>query len=326
MAGSCHFADPYFIITARMKSKVSVIGAGHVGATTAQLILQSGIADVVLYDIAEGVPQGKALDLSEAAPLWNVSAACTGTNDLADTAGSNVIVITAGLPRKPGMSRDDLLQANAKIIKEVTAGTAGLSPETVYIVVTNPMDVMTRIAWKVSGFSPRKVVGMGGVLDSARFRTFIASALGVSPEDVEALVLGGHGDLMVPLRRLTTVKGVAVDELLAAQRIDELIQRTRNGGAEIVSLLKTGSAYYAPAASVFQMVRAILLDEKRVLPCAAYLQGEYGVSGLFLGVPVVLGKAGVEKVVELRLTDEESKALSQSALSVKKLSAAVLQE
>ncbi|MDA8434321.1 MAG: malate dehydrogenase [Nitrospiraceae bacterium] len=302
-----------------MKSKVSVIGAGHVGATTAQLILQAGIADVVLYDIAAGVPQGKALDMTEAAPLWNVSSLCTGTNNLADTAGSDVIVITAGLPRKPGMSRDDLLQANAKVIREVTSGTAGLSPGAIYIVVTNPMDVMTQIAWKVSGLSPRKVIGMGGVLDSARFRTFIAFALGVSSEDVEAVVLGGHGDLMVPLRRFTTVKGVPIDELLAPERIDALVQRTRNGGAEIVSLLKTGSAYYAPAASVFQMVRSILLDEKRVLPCAAHLEGEYGVTGLFLGVPAVLGKAGVEKVVELRLTEEESKAFNQSASSVRRL-------
>jgi malate dehydrogenase len=304
---------------ARMKAKVSVIGAGHVGATTAQLILQSGIADVVLYDIVKGVPQGKALDLSEAGPLWNVSAVCNGTNDLADTAGSDIIVVTAGLPRKPGMSRDDLLQANAKVIKDVTAGTAALSPATVYIVVTNPMDVMTHIAWKESGFSPRKVVGMGGILDSARFRTFISLSLGVSPEDVEAVVLGGHGDLMVPMPRFTTVKGVPVDKFLDAARIAELIGRTRNGGAEIVSLLKTGSAYYAPAASVFQMVKAILLDEKRVLPCAAYLKGEYGISGLFVGVPVVLGKEGVEKIIELKLTDGEAKAFDQSASSIREL-------
>ncbi|MDA8238888.1 MAG: malate dehydrogenase [Nitrospiraceae bacterium] len=302
-----------------MKAKVSVIGAGHVGSNTAQLILQSGLADVVLYDIAEGVPQGKALDLYEAAPLWNVSTACKGTNDLADTAGSDIIVVTAGLPRKPGMSRDDLLQANAAVIKSVTAGTAGLSPNAVYIIVTNPMDVMTQITWTLSGFSPRRVVGMGGVLDSARFRTFISFALGVSPEDVEALVLGGHGDLMVPMPRFTTVKGVSVEKLLDAARIAELIQRTRNGGAEIVSLLKTGSAYYAPAAAVFQMVRAILLDERRVLPCAAYLQGEYGISGLFVGVPVVLGKEGVEKIIELDLTDEERKAFIQSSSSVREL-------
>jgi malate dehydrogenase len=306
-------------MSACMKAKVSVIGAGHVGATTAHLILQSGIADVMLYDIAEGLPQGKALDLWEATPLWNISAGCKGTNDLADTAGSDIIVITAGLARKPGMSRDDLLQANTKIIKEVTTGTAGLSPEAVYIVVTNPMDVMTRVVWDVSGFPPRRVVGMGGILDSARFRSFIALELGVSPEDVEAVVLGGHGDLMVPLRRFTTVNGVAIDELIDHRRVDKLIERTRNGGAEIVSLLKSGSAYYAPAASVFQMVRAILLDEKRVLPCAAYLQGEYGVSDLFLGVPAVLGKGGVEKVVEVRLTNEESEALSQSVLAVRKV-------
>jgi malate dehydrogenase len=302
-----------------MKAKVSIIGAGHVGATTAQLILQSGFADIVLYDIMEGVPQGKALDLAEAAPLWGVSSKTYGTNDLADTAGSDIIVITAGLPRKPGMSRDDLLLANKEIIAKVAGETSRVSPDGIFIVVTNPMDVMTQVAWKVSGFSPQRVIGMGGVLDSSRFRTFIAMELGVSPEDVEAVVLGGHGDLMVPLRRFTTVKGISLPELISPERIEELIQRTRNGGAEVVALLKSGSAYYAPAASVFDMVKAIILDQKRVLPCAAYLSGEYGVSGLFVGVPVILGRKGVEKIIELNLTDKEKKEFNKSTASIKGL-------
>lgn len=302
-----------------MKSKVSIIGAGHVGATTAHLILQSGLADIVLYDIMEGVPQGKALDLAEATPLWGISSLSKGTNDLADTAGSDIIIITAGLPRKPGMSRDDLLVANKEIIAKVVGETSKLSPGGIFIVVTNPMDVMTQVAWKVSGFPAQRVIGMGGILDSSRFRTFISMELGVSAKDVEAVVLGGHGDLMVPMPRFATVKGITLTELLDHQRIEELIQRTRNGGAEIVALLKTGSAYYAPAASVFEMTKAILLDEKRVLPCAAYLNGEYGTSGLFVGVPVILGKEGVEKIIELKLTDEEKKEFNKSAASVKGL-------
>ncbi len=302
-----------------MKTKVSIIGAGHVGATTAHLILQSGLADVVLYDIMQGVPQGKALDLAEAAPLWGVSSLAFGTNDLADTAGSDVIVVTAGLPRKPGMSRDDLLFANKEIITNVVRETSRISPECIFIIVTNPMDIMTHVAWKTSGFSPRKIMGMGGVLDASRFRTFIAMELGVSSQDVEAVVLGGHGDLMVPLPRFTTVKGVPLTELLPQGRISELIQRTRNGGAEIVALLKTGSAYYAPAASVFEMVKSIVLDQKRVLPCAALLDGEYGVSGLFVGVPVIVGNKGVEKIIEIRLTDEEKAEFAKSAASVKEL-------
>lgn len=302
-----------------MKAKVSIIGAGHVGATTAHLILQSGLADIVLYDIMEGVPQGKALDLAEATPLWGVSSLSNGTNDLADTAGSDIIIITAGLPRKPGMSRDDLLFANKEIVTKVVGETSKLSPDSIFIIVTNPMDVMTQVAWKVSGFPAQRVVGMGGILDSARFRTFISMELGVSAEDVDAVVLGGHGDLMVPLPRFTAVKGITLPELLDHQRIAELIQRTRNGGAEIVALLKTGSAFYAPAASVFEMAKAILLDEKRVLPCAAYLNGEYGISGLFVGVPVILGKKGVEKIIELKLTDEEKKEFNKSAASLKGL-------
>jgi len=299
--------------------KVSVIGAGNVGATTAHLVFQSGIPDVVLFDIAEGMPQGKALDLAEAGPLWNVASSIRGTNDLADTAGSDIIVVTAGLPRKPGMSRDDLLHANADVMRSVVSKCAPLSPEGIFIVVTNPMDVMTHITWQVAGFKPKKVIGMGGILDASRFRTFIGFELGVSPEDVETLVLGGHGDLMVPLPQYTTVKGIPLPELLDGKRINELIERTKHGGAEIVALLKTGSAYYAPAASVFQMVKAVLFDERRVLPCAAYLDGEYGVSDLFVGVPIVLGKGGVEKIIELNLTAEEKTQFAQSAVAVKGL-------
>lgn len=302
-----------------MKAKVSIIGAGNVGATTAHLILQSGIGDVVLYDITEGVPQGKALDLSEALPLWSVSVLSKGTNRYIDTAGSDIVVITAGFPRKPGMSRDDLLHANADVIRTASAEIAKTSPDTIVIVVTNPMDVMAQLAWKTTKFSCRRVMGMGGILDSARFRTFISTELGVSPEDTEALVLGGHGDQMVPLPRFTTVKGIPITEILKRKTIELLIQRTRNGGAEIVSLLKTGSAYYAPAAAVFQMVKAILLDEKRVLPCAAYLNGEYGVKDIYVGVPVVLGKEGIEKVIEVKLSKEERAQFRESCASVKKL-------
>ena len=302
-----------------MKAKISIIGAGNVGATTAQLIAYAGFADVVLYDIAEGMPQGKALDIAEACPLWNSSVSVTGTNEYGDTAHSDVVVITAGFPRKPGMSRDDLLNANAEVIKGVTSEISKLSPESVIIVVTNPMDVMAHIAWKISGFSSKKVIGMGGVLDCARLRTFISLELGVSPEDVEAIILGGHGDQMVPMPRFTTVKGIPITELLDKNRIDEIMLRAKNGGAEIVSLLKTGSAYYAPAAATCQMVKSIILDERRTLPCSAYLDGKYGVSGLFVGVPVVLGSGGVQRVIELELTDEERVQLNKSASSVRTL-------
>lgn len=300
-----------------MKAKVSIIGSGNVGATTAQLIAYAGFADVVLFDIAEGMPQGKALDIAEACPLWNSSVSVTGTNTYADTAQSDVIVITAGFPRKPGMSRDDLLHANADVIKKVTSETSRLSPESVIIVVTNPMDVMTQIALKVSGFSPKKVIGMGGVLDSSRLRTFISMELGVSPEDIEAIVLGGHGDQMVPLPRFTTVKGMPITELMDKDKIDEVMHRTRNGGAEIVSLLKTGSAYYAPAAASVQMAKSIILDEKRALPCSAYLNGEFGINNLFVGVPVILGKNGIEKILEFDLTDAEKTLFHKSASAVK---------
>lgn len=302
-----------------MRKKVSIIGAGHVGASAAQLVAYEGIADVVLFDIAEGLPQGKALDIAEACPLWNSSVSVTGTNSYEETVLSDVIVITAGFPRKPGMSRDDLLNANAEVVRVVAEETSKRSPGAVMIVVTNPMDVMAQLTWKVSGFANGKVIGMGGVLDSARFRTFVASELGVSPSDVEALVMGGHGDQMVPMPRFTTVKGVPITNILSADKIGALVERTRNGGAEIVSLLKTGSAYYAPGAAAYQMIKAILLDERRIFPCAAYLDGQYGVSGLFVGVPVVLGGGGVEKVIELELDGDERKGFDKSVSAVKVL-------
>jgi len=302
-----------------MKAKISIIGAGNVGATTAQLIACAGFADVVLFDITEGMPQGKALDIAEACPLWNSSVSVIGTNTYADTSHSDVVVITAGFPRKPGMSRDDLLQANADVIKKVTTETSRLSPDSIIIVVTNPMDIMAQIAWKISGFSTKKVIGMGGVLDSSRLRTFISMELGVSPEDVEAIVLGGHGDQMVPLPRFTTVKGIPITELLDKDRIDAIIHRTKNGGAEIVGLLKTGSAYYAPAAASCQMAKSMVLDERRTLPCSVYLTGEFGINNLFVGVPVILGKNGIEKILEFSLTDAEKTMFHNSASAVKKL-------
>ncbi|MBN2654498.1 MAG: malate dehydrogenase [Nitrospirae bacterium] len=302
-----------------MNSRVSVIGAGNVGASLAQMIVQSGISDCVLFDIMEGVPQGKALDLSEACPLWSSASSIKGTSSYEDTAESDVVIITAGFPRKPGMSRDDLLTANAEVVSTVAQNAAKYSPDAVFIVVTNPMDVMTQVAFVKSGFKHEKVIGMGAILDSARFRTFVAWELGVSCQDVEALVLGGHGDLMVPMPRFTTVKGVSITELLSADRIDALVQRTRQGGAEIVVLLKTGSAYYAPAASAFEMVKCILLDEKRMLPCAAYLNGQYGVNGYYAGVPVVLGRSGVEKIIELKFNEQEIADFDKSIKSVQEL-------
>jgi malate dehydrogenase len=302
-----------------MKRKVSVIGAGNVGATTAQLVVQSGIADVVLFDVVEGMPQGKALDMAEACPLWNSSSSIKGTNDYSDTSGSDIVVVTAGLARKPGMSRSDLLHANADIIRAVCSQVAEKSPHAILIIVTNPMDVMAQLAWKTTEFSSKCVMGMGGVLDAARLAAFLSWELKVSPEDIEAIVLGGHGDDMVPLPRFTTVKGIPLTELLSKKKIESLIDRTRNGGAEIVGLLKAGSAYYAPAASTFQMVKSILLDEKRMLPCAAYLNGEYGTRDIYMGVPAILGKEGVEKIVEVKLTKEEKAQFKKSSASVRKL-------
>ena len=301
------------------RNKVTVIGAGNVGATTAQRIAEAGLADVVVVDIVEGLPQGKGLDLAEAAPVVGHDARVTGTNDYAATAGSDVIVVTSGLARQPGMSRDDLLMKNAGIVKAVVQASAAQSPDAVLIVVTNPLDAMCHVAMQASGFPRERVLGMAGVLDSARFRTFIAEELGVSVADTSAFVLGGHGDTMVPLPRYSTVAGIPITDLLPADRIQALVDRTANGGAEIVALLKTGSAFYAPAASAFEMVDAILRDRRRVLPCATYLQGEYGVDGLFVGVPAVLGKGGLQRVIEIKLTADEQTAFDKSAAAVREL-------
>jgi malate dehydrogenase len=302
-----------------MRKKVSIIGSGNVGATTALFTLQSGVADVVLLDIAEGIPQGKALDIAEACPLWDVSSKIKGTNSYADTSGSDIVVITAGFPRKPGMSRSDLLHANANVVKASCREIAKSSPNAIIIVVTNPMDVMAQLALKTTEFSYKRVMGMGGILDASRLRAFISWELQVAPEDIEALVLGGHGDDMIPLSRFTAVKGIPLTELLSKRKIDSLIERTRKGGAEIVHLLKTGSAYYAPAAATFHMIKAILLDEKRLLPCSAYLNGEYGVKDLYMGVPVIIGQDGVEKIIEVKLSKEEKTRFSKSSASVRKL-------
>jgi malate dehydrogenase len=301
------------------RRRVTVIGAGNVGATTAQRILRTGLADVVLVDIVEGLPQGKALDLAEAGPVAGYDVKITGTNDYADTAGSKIIVVTSGLARQPGMSRDDLMAKNAGIVDSVVKQSAAVSPEAIIIVVTNPLDAMCHVAMQASGFPRERVIGMAGVLDSARFRYFIAAELDISVRDVRAFVLGGHGDTMVPLPRYSTVGGVPITELLSAERIAALVDRTRNGGAEIVALLKTGSAYYAPAAATVEMVEAILLDRRRILPCAAYLRGEYGYDGVFVGVPVVLGDGGMQKVIEISLTDDEKAALDYSAAAVREL-------
>jgi malate dehydrogenase len=301
------------------RHKVTVIGAGNVGATTAQRIAEAGLADVVLVDIVEGLPQGKGLDLAEAAPVVGHDARVSGTNDYADTAGSDIVVVTSGIARKPGMSRDELMATNAGIVRSVVEQAVRYSPESILIVVTNPLDAMCHVAMQASGFPRERVLGMAGVLDSARFRTFIAQELGVSVEDTHAFVLGGHGDTMVPLPRYSTVAGVPITELLAEDRLEALVERTANGGAEIVGLLKTGSAYYAPAASTFEMVEAILLDRKRVLPCAVLLDGEFGTSGLFVGVPVVLGAGGMERVFEISLTNDEQAAFDRSAAAVREL-------
>jgi malate dehydrogenase len=301
------------------RNKVSVIGAGNVGATAAQRIAEAGLADVVLVDIVEGLPQGKGLDLAEAAPIVGHDARVLGTNDYADTAGSDVVVVTAGLARKPGMSRDDLLAKNAGIVRSVVEQAVRHSPDAILVIVTNPLDAMCHVAMEASGFPRERVLGMAGVLDSARFRTFIALELGVSVEDTHAFVLGGHGDTMVPLPRYSTVAGIPITELMTPERVQALVERTAGGGAEIVALLKSGSAYYAPAASTFEMVDAILRDRKRVLPCAVLLRGEYGVDGLFVGVPVVLGAGGMERVIEIALTDDEAAAFRRSAGAVREL-------
>ena len=302
-----------------MRKKVTVVGAGHVGSTIALRLVENQLADVVLVDILEGIPQGKALDLLEAGPVQGYDFMLTGSNDYKSTQDSDIVVITAGLPRKPGMSRDDLLLKNAGIVKAVTVEVAQNSPDALIIVVSHPLDAMCHVAKWTSGFPRQKVVGMAGILDSARFRTFIAQELNVSTESTHAFVLGGHGDTMVPLPRYSTVAGIPITELIPKDRLDSLIQRTRDGGAEIVKLLKEGSAYYAPSAAVAEMVESILLDKKKILPCTAFLEGEYGINGLYLGVPVKLGSSGIEDILQINLSTDEKVALQRSAASVEEL-------
>lgn len=302
-----------------MDKKVTVVGAGHVGATAAQRLAEKELCDVVLIDIIEGVPQGKALDLAEAAPIEKHDAHLTGSNGYEASDQSDIVIITAGIPRKPGMSRDDLLSTNAGIMKNVTQQIVERSPDAVIIVVSNPLDAMCHVAYETSGFPKNRVMGMAGVLDSARFRTFISMELDVSVENTTAFVLGGHGDTMVPLPRYSTVAGIPITELLSKERIDALVNRTATGGAEIVGLLKTGSAYYAPASAAVEMAESILKDKKKILPCAAYLEGEYGINDLFVGVPVKLGANGIEEIIEITLTKEENTALEKSADAVREL-------
>ncbi len=306
-----------------MRKKVTVVGGGFVGSTTAQRIVDAELADVVLTDILEGVPAGKALDMLESTPISrsdaNAIGISTAAGDYKETANSDIVVVTAGFPRKPGMSRDDLLKANYDVVKAVIEQIVKFSPNCILILVTNPLDAMAQAAFKVSGFSKNRVIGMAGVLDSARMSTFVAQELKVSVENVHSFVLGGHGDDMVPLTRYSTVAGIPLPELIPADRLEAIVTRTRKGGAEIVNLLKTGSAYYAPSAAVVEMVDAILKDKKKVLPCAAYLEGEYGIKGLFVGVPCKLGARGIEQIIEIKLTAEENTALQKSANSVREL-------
>ena len=302
-----------------MRKKVTIVGSGNVGATAAHWIAAKELADVVLIDIIEGVPQGKGLDLLEAMPIEKRDSSITGTNDYKDTANSDIVVVTAGIPRKPGMSRDDLLNTNLGIMKAVIGEAVKYSPNCILIIVSNPLDAMAQAAYKMSGFPRERVIGMAGVLDSARFRAFIAAELKVSVENVTAFVLGGHGDTMVPLPRYSTVAGIPITEWMDKATVDRLVQRTRDGGAEIVKYLKTGSAYYAPSAAVAEMVEAIVKDKKKILPCAAYLQGEYGINGLYVGVPVKLGAKGIEQIIEIKLTAEEKAGLEKSAAAVKEL-------
>lgn len=302
-----------------MDKKVTVVGAGNVGATAAQRLAEKELCDVVLVDIIEGIPQGKALDLVEASPIEKHDAHLIGSNSYEDSKDSDIVIITAGIPRKPGMSRDDLISTNAGIVKSVAKQVKELSPDAVIIVVSNPLDAMCHVAFEASGFPKNRVIGMAGVLDSARFRAFIAMELNVSVENTTAFVLGGHGDTMVPLPRYSTVAGIPITELLPKERIDAIVERTANGGAEIVALLKTGSAFYAPASAAVEMAESILKDKKKILPCAVYLEGEYGINDLFIGVPVKLGAKGVEEIIEITLTDDEKAALEKSADSVKEL-------
>ncbi|MCF8038816.1 MAG: malate dehydrogenase [Desulfohalobiaceae bacterium] len=301
------------------RKKITVVGAGFVGATAAHWAASKELGDVCIFDIVEGLPQGKGLDLLQAAPVEGFDSRVTGTNDYADTAGSDIVIITAGLPRKPGMSRDDLLAKNSAIVKEVTRNVVKHSPDSILIIVSNPLDAMVYVAHKTSGFPAGRVIGMAGILDSARFRAFIAQELDVSVEDVNAFVLGGHGDSMVPLPRFSTVAGIPLPELLSAEKIEAMVDRTRNGGAEIVGLLKTGSAFFAPSASAVQMAESILKDKKRILPCAAYCDKEYGVGGYYVGVPAKLGGNGVEEIIEINLRPEEKENFQKSVDAVKKL-------
>jgi malate dehydrogenase len=298
------------------RQKITIIGAGNVGATAAHWAASKELGDVVLLDIMEGIPQGKGLDLAEAAPVEGFDSKVIGTNDYADTAGSDVIVITAGLARKPGMSRDDLLMKNFEIVKGCTENAVKHSPDAILVIVSNPLDVMAYTAYKVSGFPKERVVGMAGILDTARYCSFIGMELNVSVEDIRALVLGGHGDSMVPLPSYTTISGIPITQLIPKDRLDQIVDRARKGGGEIVGLLKTGSAYYAPSAAAVQMVESIVRDKKRILPCAAYLDGEFGIEGVYCGVPVLLGTGGVEKIIEVEMTDDEKKALRASAADV----------
>ncbi len=302
-----------------MRKKVTVVGSGNVGASCALRLADKELADVVLVDIIEGVPQGKGLDILQSGPVEGVDVRVTGANDYEPSAGSDIVVITAGFPRKPGMSRDDLLWANYEVVKATVEQVVKYSPHSILILVTNPLDAMCQVAYKVSGFSKNRVIGMAGILDTARFRTFIAQELDVSVENVSAFVLGGHGDTMVPLVRYTNIAGIPLADLLDRAAIERLVQRTRDGGAEIVKYLKTGSAYYAPSSAVVEMVEAILKDKKKILPCAAYLDGEYGIRGLFVGVPVKLGERGIEKIYEIQLADDERAALLKSAAAVQEL-------
>ena len=302
-----------------MRSKVTVVGAGNVGATLGQRVAERDYADVVLVDVVPDMPQGKALDILEAGPVLGYDSLVIGTNGYDETANSDVVVITSGIARKPGMSRDDLIRTNQGIVTQVTREIVQRSPNAILICVTNPLDAMVQLAYSVSGFPRQRVLGMAGVLDTARFRTFIALELGVSVRDVQAFVLGGHGDTMVPLARLSTVAGVPLPALIAPERLAQIVQRTRDGGAEIVNLLKAGSAYYAPSASVLQMVDAILLDKKMIMPCSVYLEGEYGINGLYVGVPAKLGAQGVEEIIQFELTEQERAELQRSADSVREL-------
>jgi malate dehydrogenase len=301
------------------RKKITVVGAGHVGANAALWIARKELGDVVLVDIVEGMPQGKSLDMMEASPVEGFDSSIKGSNDYKDTEGSDLVIITAGLPRKPGMSRSDLIDKNSEILKAIVGNVVNFSPNAIIIVVTNPLDVMVYVAWKLSGFPPERVMGMSGALDSARLRAFVAMEMGISVEDVQAMVIGGHADEMVPLKKYTSIAGIPITKLLSPEKIEAIMTRTRNAGGEIVGLLKTGSAYYAPSSAACEMAEAIVKDKKRIIPCAAYCNGQYGVEGVYVGVPVRLGSGGVEEIIEIELDDEEREAFNGSVSAIKKL-------